>query len=197
MTSDQLLAVCEHVWAWLQPVTNNDGAHYCCQVAHQLRDLGWAPQAGLVSKAPGQVHGVGQDGQLYAVDAIWVELPARSADIITAAGSPEQRPGVIWYAPEQLPPVSSYRPPYGTRTVPLYGQPAPPPDPEPEPPPPDPEPEPEVPWALLLAELAAIRDEVARLHARLDRRWPQEVTLSLPSYLGGQRTGRGWVTPAP
>jgi hypothetical protein len=131
MASDsQILGVIEYVFARMPSNTNDRCTALCNEVCHQLRATGYELGAGLVAKSAGQEHGTGADGQLYAVDAIWIEVPGRAADILISAPTASQ-PWLGWYSGEQLPPTASYRTPYGARLLPVYGSEVPPDPPDP------------------------------------------------------------------
>lgn len=187
---DTLLAILQYVFARLPSATPEACVALCNEVCHQWRATGAAPDAGLVAKEPGQEHGIGADGQRYALDAVWVARPDRAADILIAAPVASQ-PWIGWYTPEQLPPAASYRAPYGARVLPVYGVGTPPTPPDPPPTDPDD-------LAAILAQLAAIEAALVRLDQEHDDLlaevraggWPVRVTngwLTLSGVVGPKR----------
>ena len=190
MASDsQILAVIQYCFERMPTSTNDTCTAMVNEVAHQLRDTGLESDAGLISKSSGQEHGTGSDGNYYAVDALWVQRPGRAADILASAPT-NSSPWLFWYSLEQMPPLNSYRLPYGARTLPLYGGVEPPDPPDPPDPPPT---------ACLFqpTDLTPVYDRLAALeaqHAQLLQAinsggWPVTVSnswLTLRGIVGGK-----------
>jgi hypothetical protein len=78
------LAIVEHYRNRLPHGTNDDCVYLCAAIANELRAQG-ETDAGLLTKTAGENHGVGPDGQRYAVDIIAYRDSARHFDCLVAA----------------------------------------------------------------------------------------------------------------
>jgi hypothetical protein len=180
-TDEQILDVIRYCFDRMPTNTKDTCVAFVNEVCHQLRGTSYEPGAGLIAKSAGQEHGTGSDGEFYALDALWVSVPNRAADILVAAPV-SSSPWLYWYDSSQIPLVSTFRPPYGQRTLALYGGGEPPDPPDPPDPPPT------------TCQFQAT--DLTPILARLDQLEQEHATLLAEIRAGGWpvRVSNGWLT---
>ena len=180
-TDAQILDVIQYVFDRMPTTTNDECTAFVNEVCHQLRATSYEPGAGLIAKSAGQEHGTGSDGQFYALDALWVSVPGRAADILVAAPV-SSSPWLYWYGTAEMPPTNTFRPPYGQRTLALYGGGAPPDPPDPPDPPP--------------TSCGFVPTDLTEVYTRLAQLEQQNLQILAEIRSGGWpvRVSNGWLT---